>query len=121
MNNINKNHPEVNFIVNANFHPSLNGWFYVKRYNGFGEANIHLKDGKLHNDINFPALIFKDSFGWYKNGNRHRLDGPCIIHGFSTSKPYKVFAIEDVDFTEQAYWNHPLVIKNKLDKILKLM
>lgn len=44
-----------------------------------------------------------------------------VLFGFSTSKPYKVFAIEDVGFTEQAYWNHPLVIKNKLDKILKLM
>lgn len=52
----------------------------------------------------------------------HRLDGPAFIQynrkGEIFSMSYHIEGSEMID--EIKYWNHPLVLQNKLNKILEL-
>ena len=48
------------------------------------------------------------------HGAFHRLDGPAIIW----SSGYASYYVNNVEYSEQEYWNHPLVIAYKLEKIL---
>lgn len=52
---------------------------------------------------------------WWISGNRHRLDGPAIE--FARTEKNK-FYINNNIIEEKNFWNHPMVIKNKLNKIL---
>lgn len=47
----------------------------------------------------------------------HRLDGPAIT---SKSLLFSYYFINDIEYSEKQYWNHPLVVEYKLNKILKL-
>mgnify|MGYP000665088281 CR=1 FL=1 len=52
---------------------------------------------------------------WMENGELHRLDGLAYI-----SKQTYGYWIHNKSYSEQQYWNHPLVIKHKLEKIMNL-
>jgi len=127
MNNINKNYPEIKFVLYAHFHKSLNGWFYIENYNNIGLANVCLKHGMLHSIDDKPSLIIKPQnriwgettasvrMYWYENGKQHRLGGPARIALCGES-----YAIHGIGYTEECYWNHPEVAKYKLELLLNL-
>lgn len=48
------------------------------------------KNGKLDRDENLgPAIIFNDFQAYYKNGKKHRINGPAIIHSDGSCEWYK--------------------------------
>lgn len=49
--------------------------------------------------------------------NYHRLNGPAIEYDYGG---YKGWYIEGKEYTEEQFWNHPLVVENKFNKILEL-
>lgn len=49
--------------------------------------------------------------------NYHRLDGPAIEY---TANGLKMYYVNGVQFLEEKFWNHPEVIKNKLENILRI-
>lgn len=83
-------------------------------------VELFFKDGKTHREDG-PARIYTDtnSMEWWVDGIRHRLDGPAV---FFTS-PYNgnnlYYYIDGEPYKEQDYWIHPLVLKHKLDEIIK--
>jgi len=52
---------------------------------------------------------------WMKNGELHRLDGVAYV-----SKQTYGYWIHNKSYSEINFWNHPLVIENKLNQIIKL-
>lgn len=73
--------------------------------------------GKKYHRKDGPALIFDDGIKiWYENDKRHRLDGPAYID----SKNKNEYWIDDIKYDEEDYWQHPLVVKNKLSSILNI-
>lgn len=89
---------------------------YDKKYTGwvsYDEYFFYLTKG-IHDRAGKPASINKDNgkLTWIKNGNYHRLDGPATEEGW--------FYVEGVKYSEQEYWNHPMVVKYKLEKILEV-
>jgi len=82
---------------------------YMKEYWFKKNTILHREDG--------PAVICKKGRKeWLQNDMLHRLDGPAIVH--DSGEEY--YFIEDNPITDEEYWNHPLVIEHKLNKILKL-
>lgn len=66
-----------------------------------------------------PAIIYSHGTQvWYQNNLIHRLDGPVMI--FAKNSDRNVFYIHNVSYNEEKFWNHPLVIEHKLNKILEL-
>ena len=53
---------------------------------------------------------------WMKDGMWHRLDGPAL-----SSKDFpNTYWINDKAVSDEDFYNHPLVLKHKLDSILAL-
>ena len=87
-------------------------------------GNLHREDGP-RGIYFFPMEISGNNplwstpeiiqFVYYQNDKKHRLDGPAIIKG-----KYFDFYIEGKVVFEKNYWNHPLVIEHRLNKIIKL-
>lgn len=53
----------------------------------------------------------------------HRIDGPAVV-GFSTKHrnwSEKQFWLNNQWYEEQDYWSHPIVLKHKLDEIIKMV
>jgi len=70
---------------------------------------------KLHH-IKEPALVRDNGTQkWCMNGKYHRLDGPAIIYFHGETH----FWIYGKKFNPKDYWEHPMVIKNKLELILQ--
>lgn len=70
---------------------------------------------KFHRD-NEPALIRDNGTQkWYINGKLHRLDGPAVIFQFGEIE----FWIDGKNFSQENYWNHPMVGKTKLNLLLQ--
>lgn len=77
--------------------------------------------------INFTGvckIVEPNQIRWYKNGIRHRLDGPAVIRYYNENGlkglAKLLYFIEDHSFTKKEYWQHPLVIKAILNKIVEL-
>lgn len=63
-------------------------------------------------------LIRDECFCWIIKGKiSHRLDGPAVVK-LENGKQY--FYINDRRFSENEYWNHPLVIDHKIKTILAI-
>lgn len=56
--------------------------------------------------------------GYYKDGYKHRLDGPAIVGKMVGGKDQ--YWIDGHEISEVEYWNHPLVIEYRLENILKI-
>ena len=70
---------------------------------------------KLHN-IKEPAVIRDNGTKkWCVNGKYHRLDGPAVMLFQGETQ----FWIDGRNFSQENYWKHPMVIKNKLELILQ--
>ena len=64
----------------------------------------------LHRENN-PAIAYADGEQrWYKNGKYHRLDGPAEVYADGEQRWW----INDESYSEEDYWNHPLVIEYKI-------
>ena len=75
--------------------------------------------GKKYHRKDGPALIFDDGIKiWYENDKRHRLNGPAVINQNGWQE--EEFWIDDTEYEEEDYWQHPLVVKNKLSSILNI-
>lgn len=77
--------------------------------------------------MNIEGLVPSDFFGVYngdgqkmffKNGKLHRLDGPAIFHFNGWPSDWDDYYIDGKEVSETEFWNHPLVIANKLKTIL---
>lgn len=79
---------------------------------GFSSAmNIKYSGcGLRENNTGNPQIF------WMKNGSFHKLDGPAIIDAISGIEYY----ITNRFLNEQQFWQHPLVINHKLNKIINL-
>lgn len=77
----------------------------------------------LINDDHDTVSILKRKI-WMFNGAWHRLDGPGSIDTYISADGAEIieykFWINDKQIKEEDYWNNPLVIKAKINKILKL-
>ena len=63
-------------------------------------------DGKLHR-VDGPAVVWKyGATGWYQHGKLHRLDGPAV----ELSNGGTHWCIDDIEYTEEEFNNHPLVL-----------
>lgn len=71
---------------------------------------VHRKDG--------PSSTSGRVFYWYQNDMLHRLDGPSRFDPYHPE--YDEYHIKDEEYTRQEYWNHPLVLEYKLNKIILL-
>jgi len=76
---------------------------------------LNLLSGKIRHKENGPAVIKPYTKYWFRHDILHRLDGPAVV-GFNNNR--KDYFINDFWYEEQEYWNHPLVIEYKLNKIL---
>jgi hypothetical protein len=99
------------------------------RFTGVGyfivyAAKVWFKNGMFHREDG-PAMVYDNGEQrWFVNNIYHRLDGPArIIPPNARGNPQ-----EHVEYwinnrylkkgTETNYWNHPLVIEHKLNKII---
>lgn len=55
---------------------------------------------------------------FFKNGKLHRLDGPAIFHFNGWPSHWDDYYIDGTEYSEEEFWNHPLVMANKLKSIL---
>lgn len=77
--------------------------------------------------INFTGIcnvVEPSQTRWYKNGIRHRLNGPAVIRHYNENSligiTKSLYFIDGINLTKKEYWEHPLVIKAILDKIIEL-
>lgn len=91
-----------------------------KEWKAWSKTQISLKSYDLtfkYKDgyIDFSANIItfysnpKERYKW------HRLDGPALID----SQGVVGYWIDDVQYKEEDYWKHPLVIENKMLEIIE--
>lgn len=80
---------------------------------------IVVKNEQLHNETG-PAFITPRRAEWWFQGRYYRLNGPAVIVKMTDLKNFYDFWIHDVRYDEQEYWQHPLVIQYKFNKILEL-
>lgn len=80
---------------------------------------IVVKNEQLHNETG-PAFISLRRIEWWLEGQYHKLNGPAVILKIHNKPSFNEFWIHDVRYNEQEYWQHPLVVENKLNKILEL-
>ena len=80
-----------------------------------GPAGIYFFPIEIVGNNPFDPPLEIIQFVYYQNDKKHRLDGPAIIKG-----KYSAFYIEGKVVFEKNYWNHPLVIEHRLNKIIKL-
>lgn len=84
--------------------------YWLKPSETPGTFCMHREDG--------PATIYDSGTKfWWNNGEKHRLDGPAV----ERHNGEKEFWIHDKSFMPNQYWNHPLVIKYKLNKIKDIL
>lgn len=88
--------------------------------------------------IPFQSFIDPDYVGWIcltkemygrkkfhywhiKNYEMHRVDGPASLECYNNNNKdcYTEYWLFDRMFIEEDYWNHPMVIKTKLQQILE--
>lgn len=73
------------------------------------EGLLHREDG--------PAVVYKSGVKyWYRHGEKHREDGPCEEH----CDGYMVYCLFGAYYDEKEYYEHPLVLKHKMNSILSL-
>lgn len=53
---------------------------------------------------------------WMEKGRLHRIDGPAVID--SCNKKY--FYIHGIEYKEENFWNHSLIVDYKLRNIIEL-
>lgn len=61
-----------------------------------------------------PDVIF--SVEWHQNNMNHRLSGPAVMYHTDDVEYY----IEGQIMSEEEYYNHPAIIKYKLNSIVKV-
>lgn len=79
--------------------PDYVGWVCLKKWTGNTTKNYywHITNYKLH-----------------------RVDGPAILECYNENTPlYEEYWLNERMILDRDYWNHPLVIKAKLNKILE--
>jgi len=89
------------------------GWVY----NGNFSSIEHIVNRKTHREDG-PASTTGRIFYWYQNNLLHRLDGPARIDPYHPE--YDEYYINDEKYTRQEFWEHPLVLEYKLNKIILL-
>ena len=61
-----------------------------------------------------------DSMSWHKNGRFHRETGPAILFRRNGSEwKEDAYFLEGRQYSLEEYWNHPLMVEKKVNKILK--
>lgn len=71
-------------------------------------------NGRLHN-TDGPAYFNRSSKNevWCMFGQHHRVGGPAVVH-----ESFVEYYIDDVEYMEEDYWKHPLVVEHKLNMIV---
>lgn len=89
-------------------------------------SQIWYRNGEKHRD-NGPAIERTDgSLQWFKNGKLHREDGPAIIKTNSRQKSYGIYYINGIQLSERGFrkWKTTGKLKPKFefkDFIIKTM
>lgn len=91
------------------------GQCFIKCY----ETYFLIKKNKKIVFLNGKIRMFSNSACWWYDhkDNIHRLDGPAIIN---PKKNIKEYWINGMPYNKQDYWNHPLVLEYRINKILEL-
>lgn len=100
----------------------FHGQCYITAFFPDTPATVWYEHGIEHR-LDGPALVHDDgSEFWRRHGLTHRLDGPAAIwSNESYIKEYrgmKIYYLHDEQFSEEEYWQHPLVQEHKLRRIL---
>lgn len=113
--------PKKHLVTNNIYEkPPLNGWY--KRGADQVKYYKHVINNQIHSIDDFPADIetfFKNenyvfSASWYHYDVRHRLNGPAFIR----MTGHEWYYIYGELYSKKNFWQHPLVINSKLNKIL---
>lgn len=88
-------------------HSKYTGWVSYDEYYFYLTYGVHHRIGK-------PASVNKKTgkLTWIEKGNYHRLNGPSTEEGY--------FYIGGIRYSEENFWNHPLVVEYKLEQILDI-
>jgi hypothetical protein len=94
------------------------GWCIIQIFPGSAEVR-HYVNGVLKNEHG-PAIINVNTLQqvWMTNDCAmfHRLDGPAIINFKNLTVEW---FINGVEYNKEQFWSHPLVVQNKLNKLLE--
>lgn len=75
----------------------------------------HYLNGEYHR-LDGPSVRHMwGSEWWHLNGKVHRVGGPAIKTAHKEQ-----FCLFGLEYSEQEYWKHPLLIEYKLNKLLGL-
>jgi len=77
------------------------------------------RDILVTDDTEISYNPYTNNIWFLKNKKPHRINGPARI-SIGPQKTYNFFYIDSRCYSEEKYWNHPLVIKNKLNSIINL-
>jgi len=80
------------------------------------EARCWIKDGMEHREDGPSFIADNGTKNWIQYNLYHRLDGPAVENPNGTVE----YCINDKHYSEVEYWNHPLVLHYRLNKILEL-
>lgn len=85
-------------------------------FHGFSEIPTDYEGACYITELE-TIFYLKDQF------TRHRLDGPAVLYSFvdgTIAEFGDEFWVDGTCYTEEEYWNHPLVVEEKLKSILLL-
>lgn len=99
--------------------------FDIKKGIPIPVAQEWYKNGKRHR-LDGPAMIIFvrgtnsiKAKSWFENGKRHRIDGPAIEYGPMAGKFINSFYKNGIYYGSEEEWFNSLTDKEKLDFILK--
>lgn len=106
--------------VPYNFH----GQCYIKQLFRNIPATVWYEHGLQHREDG-PAIICENGcWFWRFKDKGHRLDGPTAYWspdcGYGDREGKYYYYLFEVEYSEEEYWAHPLVMKNKLERIVCL-
>lgn len=105
----------IKFKVWSDIPDNFEGWCEVIA----SQTQYHLIPGRIiHNDKGHAAFHCLTKLkAWLIHNKKHRLNGPAV-EGFWDG--FAGYWIDDVQYVEETYWKHPLVVDFKLKNILNL-
>lgn len=112
---------EIFWHKNGELHRDNDLAAYFRFTDGILTEQEWYKEGVLHRENNMVARDWCYLKQWVVNGKLHRTNGPAEIEIHYTqdsSIEYKTWYIDNIEYSEDDYWNNPLVLQYKLSKIL---
>lgn len=94
------------------------GKFTIKN-TSHGDITVVLDETKNgYHCLTGPAVVHNTTHEWFVDGIRHRIDGPAVYYYKNPKSDHHEYWINGERFNSSVYWNNPLVMKHKLNKIL---